>query len=333
MANTTATVDPATVVSKTSESKSYYLPVATAPFGTYGQVLPVPYGSTSVVYGAPDVEYGYGYGTPMQVSVPTQVSVPVAFAPSEIRQTYVAPPQVSEVQINELLPFTVSPTYTIHNWVVRSNVRDRGALARHMLLAWRPEDLDYGSDVDTTSMPQVFLFTDESERAKLQNDLYRNYPEMNLQAYKLQVPVRISTHTFPAAGLIPADTLVLPGPNGSPVPSAIVVPSLPSTVETVQQGPFMPVTLPPEVLTGEPELYEEAEPEPQWAAPQYATQYAVPVASRTASRVITARPVRSASTIRPTSMQVEPLVGGPVAKRSLSRRSKRSKASRRSVKA
>src|SRR6187455_2103422 len=93
-----------------------------------------------------------------------------------------------------------------------------------MLLAWRPEDLDYGSDTDTTSVPQVYLFTNDRERAQLQNQLYTAYPELNLQSYTLKVPVRIATHRYPGASLVPRESYIIPGPYGSTMPSAIVIP-------------------------------------------------------------------------------------------------------------
>lgn len=132
--------------------------------------------------------------------------------PPEVTQTYVNPvPRVSEVEVNELLPFQATPSYTVNNWVVRSNVADRGALANSMLMVWRPEDLDYGSDVDTTSIPQVYLFTNDKERQRLQKRLYTDYPELNLQSYALKVPVRISTHRYPGASFVQRESVVIPG--------------------------------------------------------------------------------------------------------------------------
>lgn len=133
---------------------------------------------------------------------------PASYNPASV--TYVTSPKVSEIQINELLPFQVTPTYSIDQWVVRSNVKHRGALANHMLLAWRPEDLDYGSEYDSTSMPQVYLFPSEREQIETQKQLYRDHPSLNLQSYRLQVPVRIATNTYPGAGV--TDTgLLFPG--------------------------------------------------------------------------------------------------------------------------
>lgn len=179
-------------------------------------------------YSTVDPGYMYGYGFD-----------PVAARPN-IRQTIINPvPHVRDVYVNELLPFQVSPTYTIDRWTVRSNIRDRDALANQMLLAWRPESLDYGSEVDTTSVPQVFLFTTEKERTALQNQLYQDYPELNLQSYKLKVPVRISTHTYPGASFVPHNTLILPGSDPSLYPPTIDLVSTPKAVA---------LELPPEIL-------------------------------------------------------------------------------------
>jgi len=198
-----------------SVNESYYVPV-------------------SDEYGAYDDGYGY-----------TGVNVP-----ANVTQTYVSPvPRVNEIHVNELLPLRVSPTYTVNRFVVRSNVADRGALANNMLLAWRPEDLDYGSDVDTTTLPQVYLFPGARERDQLQQQLYNEYPELNLQSYRLKVPVRIATHTLTGANMIPRESYIIPGSYDNPgMPSAIIVPQPNNnSFSTVQTVPYEPLTLPPEV--------------------------------------------------------------------------------------
>ena len=193
----------------------------------------VPVGATYPVYDAPVSDPGYGSRTYTLIR-------------PRIQETIVGPPKVQEVQVNELLPFRVSPTYTVNRWVVRSNVPDRGALASQMLVAWRPEDLDYGSDADTSSVPQVFLFTNDRDRVALQNQLYRDFPELNLQSYRLKVPVRINTHTFPGASYVPRHTVILP----SPIQQTEII-RLPSTP---------PFALPPEITDPLGSTYAEPIP-------------------------------------------------------------------------
>src|SRR3984957_168513 len=164
------------------------------------------------------VSSGYGFqqpqviqGSPPLLVTTGQQQVVTVQQPfsRDISQTVVNPPNVSEVRINELLPFQVTPSYSISRWYVRSNVADRGQLANQMLLVWRPEDVDYGSNVETSAIPQVFLFRDAVARQRLQDQLYRQYPQLNLQSYNLRVPVRVETHTLPGAGIVAGDNLVI----------------------------------------------------------------------------------------------------------------------------
>jgi hypothetical protein len=229
------------------------------------------------------VPAGYGYDPTYMYGYGFDPANAMTMAPN-IRQTIVNPvPHVQEIQVNELLPFRVSPTYTVNKWVVRSNISDRGALANHMLLAWRPEDLDYGSDLDTTSVPQVFLFTTERERVVLQNQLYRDFPELNLQSYKLKVPVRITTNTYPGANFVHRNTVILPG-YGAPLYDP--------TIDIVQTATPVPLELPPEI----------AEPVSGFRVSRRAKEPAVVAA------------------VKNTSVRNLPPLIGPAAKRPLSRK-------------
>jgi hypothetical protein len=178
-------------------------------YGVEGYRFAVP--SRATAMSAPAVISGYdGRGPVIVTTAPQQViNTYDPYPPYDISQTVIDPPRVSEIRINELLPFQVTPTYTIERWVVRSNVSDRGQLAREMLLVWNPDYADYGRTVDSSALPQVFLFRDAAARAQLQRALYRQYPQLNLQSYSLPTPVRVETDMLPGASLVPAGSLAI----------------------------------------------------------------------------------------------------------------------------
>jgi hypothetical protein len=212
--------------------------------------------TTSEQYYVPVDASGYGYPSVGTVGYPVgYFPSSYVLSPKNVTETVINPvPRVSEVQIHELLPFKVSPSFTIHNWVVRSNRMDRGQLANQMLLAWRPDDLDYGSEYDTTSLPQVYLFNKPTEASMFQKQLYTDYPELNIRMYKLKTPVRINTHTLPGASLVPSHSVIIPTTTGyDNTPSAVILPDVNQIVNATQEsnlGPYSPITLPEEVVGG-----------------------------------------------------------------------------------
>jgi hypothetical protein len=91
----------------------------------------------------------------------------------------------------ETLPAVKVGRQKISNYAVVGQTNETGQLAHFAVLAWTPEEYDY--ELQEYNVPQLYIFRREDDRNEFQQTLFDESPNLLLQAYKFDTPIRIKS--------------------------------------------------------------------------------------------------------------------------------------------